>query len=62
MTAAVTPETVAGMSVPKIRRIIDAMRHERYRFRPVRRVHVPRKNGKLRPLAMPRDQTSSPGK
>jgi hypothetical protein len=43
MTAGVTPETVDGMSVAKIGRIIGAMRHERYRFRPVRRVHIPKK-------------------
>ena len=37
----------------KIDRIIDAMRHERYRFRPVKRVYIPKKNGKKRPLGLP---------
>jgi group II intron reverse transcriptase/maturase len=41
------------MSRAKIDRIIDAMRHERYRFHPVRRVHIPKKNGKTRPLGLP---------
>ena len=50
MTPGVTQETVDGMSQAKIGRIIDAMRHERYRFAPVRRVHIPKKNGKTRPL------------
>jgi group II intron reverse transcriptase/maturase len=53
MTPGVTPETVDGMSLGKIGRIIDAMRHERYRFSPVRRVLVPKKNGKMRPLGLP---------
>lgn len=53
MTPGVTQETVDGMSMAKIERIITAMRHERYRFRPVRRVHIPKKNGKTRPLGMP---------
>jgi len=53
MTPGVTQETVDGMSLGKIGRIIDAMRHERYRFAPVRRVLIPKKNGKMRPLGMP---------
>jgi group II intron reverse transcriptase/maturase len=53
MTPGATPETVDGMSLGKIGRIIEAMRHERYRFHPVRRVHIPKKNGKMRPLGMP---------
>ena len=53
MTPGVTPETVDGMSQRKIDRIIEAMRYERYRFRPVRRVDIPKKNGKTRPLGLP---------
>ncbi len=53
MTPGVTQETVDGMSMRKIGRIIDAMRHERHRFRPVRRVHIPKRNGKTRPLGLP---------
>jgi len=41
------------MSLAKIERIIDAIRHERYRFKPVKRVHIPKKNsGKTRPLGL----------
>jgi group II intron reverse transcriptase/maturase len=53
MTPGATQETADGMSLAKIGRIIDAMRHERYRFAPVRRVHIPKKNGKTRPLGLP---------
>jgi len=53
MTPGATQETVDGMSIGKIGRIIDALRHERYRFSPVRRVYIPKKSGKLRPLGLP---------
>ncbi|MBR7676462.1 group II intron reverse transcriptase domain-containing protein, partial [Streptomyces daliensis] len=53
MTPGVCGETADGMSEAKIGRIIEAMRHERYRFRAVRRVHIPKPNGKTRPLGMP---------
>ena len=53
MTPGVDGETVDGMSLGKIGRIIDALRHERYRFQPVRRVYIPKKNGKTRPLGLP---------
>ncbi|MGZ6833695.1 MAG: reverse transcriptase domain-containing protein [Mycobacteriaceae bacterium] len=53
MTPGVTPETVDGMSLRKIERVIDAMRHERYRFSPARRVRIPKKSGATRPLGLP---------
>ena len=53
LTAGATPETVDGMSLGKIGRIIDALRHERYRFSPARRVYIPKGNGKRRPLGLP---------
>ena len=43
MTAGADAETVDGMSLGKIGRIIDALRHERYRFSPARRIYIPRK-------------------
>jgi retron-type reverse transcriptase len=53
MTPGVDGETADGMSVAKIDRIVDAVRHERYRFAPARRVYIPKKNGKKRPLGLP---------
>ena len=43
MTPGTTGETVDGMSQGKIDRIIDAMRHERYRVSPVRRIYIVRR-------------------
>src|SRR3984893_6444357 len=53
MTPGASAETADGMSEDKIDQITEAMRHERYRFSPARRVYIPKKNGKLRPLGMP---------
>lgn len=53
MTRGVTAETVDGMSLTKIDAIIDLIRHERYRWTPVRRVNIPKANGKTRPLGIP---------
>jgi len=53
MTPGPDAETADGMTMAKIERIIDALRHERYRFRPVRRHYIPKKDGKQRPLGLP---------
>ena len=54
MTPGTDGETADGMSMSRIGRVIDAMRHERYRFLPVRRVYIPKKRGtKMRPLGLP---------
>lgn len=53
MTPGVTRETVDGMSLAKIDMIIEALRSESYRWSPARRVYIPKKNGKKRPLGMP---------
>lgn len=53
MTPGVTKETVDGMSLEKIDAIIADLRGERYRWTPVRRVEIPKRNGKTRPLGIP---------
>lgn len=53
MTPGTTTETVDGMSIVKIQHIIEQLRYERYRWTPVRRVHIPKPNGKTRPLGIP---------
>ena len=53
MTKGITAETVDGMSLARIDCIIEALRYERYRWTPVRRVNIPKPNGKTRALAIP---------
>ncbi len=53
MTQGITKETPDGMSLAKIDTIIRALRQERYQWKPARRVYIPKKNGKKRPLGMP---------
>jgi group II intron reverse transcriptase/maturase len=53
MTPGADGETVDGMSLAKIGRIIGALRGERYRFQPAKRVYIPKKSGTLRPLGLP---------
>jgi group II intron reverse transcriptase/maturase len=53
MTPGASGGTADGMSEAVIDEIIGLMRFERYRFAPARRVYIPKKNGKLRPLGIP---------
>src|SRR6266496_2308975 len=52
MTKGTTEETADGMSKDKIATIIDAVRHERYRWKPARRIYIPKKDGRKRPLGI----------
>src|SRR5215469_9893923 len=53
MTPGATEETADGMSQAKIATIVKALRDGAYRWTPVRRTYIPKKNGKMRPLGMP---------
>ncbi len=54
MTNGVTNETVDGMSITKIDRIIGQLKREAYRFKPVRREYIKKKGSKKqRPLGLP---------
>jgi retron-type reverse transcriptase len=54
MTPGPDAETVDGMSIAKIDGLIELLRHERYRWKPVRRVYIEKKNStKKRPLGIP---------
>ncbi|KJD42251.1 reverse transcriptase/maturase family protein [Paenibacillus terrae] len=53
LTKGINDDTVDGMSLKKIDDIVDKLQTETYRWIPVRRVYIPKKNGKMRPLGMP---------
>lgn len=53
LTPGSSEDTVDGMSLERIRTIIEQLRHERFQFRPSRRVNIPKKKGGQRPLGMP---------
>jgi hypothetical protein len=61
MTPGANAETVDGMSLRKIQAIIEALRYERYRWTPVRRIYIDKKNSsKKRPLGLPTDVANRP--
>src|SRR2546428_10529771 len=53
MTPGITEETVDGMSMAKIAKIIEAIRQEKWHWTPVRRVLKDKPKGGKRPLGMP---------
>jgi hypothetical protein len=52
-TKGVNDDTVDGMSLDKIDAIIEALRQERYQWAPAKRIYIPKRNGKKRPLGLP---------
>ncbi len=53
LTKGTTEETADGMSMERIYGIIELLKSEKFKWSPVRRVFIPKKNGKTRPLGIP---------
>ena len=53
MTPGTDGQTEDGMSIDKIHALIDSLKSEVYRPKPAKRVYIPKKSGKLRPLGIP---------
>jgi len=53
MTKGATEETVDGMNLQKIHKIIALLKLERYEWTPSRRTYIQKANGKMRPLGIP---------
>ena len=53
MTKGVDNQTISAMSLERINKIIDSLKDESYSPTPTKRVYIPKKNGKLRPLDIP---------
>lgn len=53
MTKGTDGKTIDGMNLKRITDLIDLLREERYQPQPARRVYIPKKNGKMRPLGIP---------
>ena len=53
MTKGTDNETIDGMNLERIGKIIDSLKDESYQPNPSRRTYIPKKNGKKRPLGIP---------
>lgn len=53
MTKGVDGKTIDGMSLKRIDKLIKQLKDESYRPNPSRRVYIPKKSGKMRPLGIP---------
>jgi retron-type reverse transcriptase len=53
LTPGVDGKTFDGMSLAKLADVVRRVADGTYRFRPVRRVYIPKDNGKTRPLGIP---------
>lgn len=53
MTPGTDGRTIDQMGLKRIDKLIEALKDESYHPQPARRVYIPKKNGKMRPLGIP---------
>lgn len=53
LTKGINDVTLDGFSYERVEKIISKLKTGEYKFSPVRRVYIPKKNGKKRPLGIP---------
>ena len=53
MTAGADGQTIDQMSLNRIEKLIASLKNESYQPKPSKRVYIPKKNGKMRPLGVP---------
>jgi Retron-type reverse transcriptase len=53
MTAGADGKTIDQMSLSRIEKLITSLKDESYQPQPSKRVYIPKKNGKMRPLGVP---------
>lgn len=53
MTKGIDDDTASGFGLEYVRNLTEELRNGSYKANPVRRVYIPKKNGKLRPLGVP---------
>lgn len=53
MTSGTDGKTIDQMSIQRIESLIASLKNETYKPNPAKRVYIPKKNGKMRPLGIP---------
>lgn len=53
MTEGVDGKTIDGFKLEMVEKLIEKLKMEQYYPKPVRRMYIPKKNGKMRPLGIP---------
>lgn len=53
LTPGVTKETLDGMSLPRLLNLRDKVISQKYQFKPINEIKIPKPDGRMRPLGLP---------